>query len=505
MALAIAAGGVILLAGIMTPEEYGVYTLALVPASFFNLFIDWGINQALPRFLVLSRTHRDNDQTRQLIWAGLLVKVSAGVMLSIIIYAFADILAIRLLDRPQTADFIRLSALGMMAQPLYETTLAIFTGLEYMSQRSLLAVTQASVKALAALILLTLNLSVAGAILGHVSSYFTAAFVGVVYTVSIQSLTQAHVGLRQIQKNAYAMIHFGFPVFLGFLINTVVIQARLILLPWFVSNEAIGNYQVASNLATLLITIGEAFNIILYPIFSKVKYFTNPALGQRTYHKAIRYSSLITVPLTLLLITVAQPMITTLYGNQYPSAPASFILLSLPSLLVSFGIFSFTPFLNSQNDTRNVFLILVVRAAVALILAPLSLQRGGIPGFIISYLIAHVSSTLLVNIQLRRRYNLVHDYRHATKLYASALVAALTAYLSIYLLGNTLSVVKVMTGTGTFLATFCVLAPLVGTLNATDLDELNEMLGDLKLVKPLIRGVLAFEARLISLLKRCPP
>ncbi|MEJ5328343.1 MAG: oligosaccharide flippase family protein [Candidatus Bathyarchaeia archaeon] len=46
----IMAAGTIILARLMTPEEYGLYSIALVPTYMAVLFREWGVNSAITKY-----------------------------------------------------------------------------------------------------------------------------------------------------------------------------------------------------------------------------------------------------------------------------------------------------------------------------------------------------------------------------------------------------------------------------------------------------------------------
>ena len=120
-ALIIGAVGVLLLARVLPPEEYGLYTIALVPSTFFVLLVDWGIDAALPRFLVQRRVEADPDALRAFVWAGLLFKWLLSMGLAVVLVFVAAPLATQVLNRPETALLIQASALVVVGQPLYQT------------------------------------------------------------------------------------------------------------------------------------------------------------------------------------------------------------------------------------------------------------------------------------------------------------------------------------------------------------------------------------------------
>lgn len=47
----IAAVGAIIVIRLLSPTEYGLYTIAGIPASMLLLFGDWGLNSALTKFI----------------------------------------------------------------------------------------------------------------------------------------------------------------------------------------------------------------------------------------------------------------------------------------------------------------------------------------------------------------------------------------------------------------------------------------------------------------------
>lgn len=65
LSILIASLGAIILISLLSPTEYGLYTIATIPTSLMVLFGDWGINTALTRFIAqyraekgMSRLHR---------------------------------------------------------------------------------------------------------------------------------------------------------------------------------------------------------------------------------------------------------------------------------------------------------------------------------------------------------------------------------------------------------------------------------------------------------------
>lgn len=100
-----------------------------------------------------------------------------------------------------------------------------------MAYRSTLAVVQATIKAVVALLLVLLGLGVAGAIGGHVMGALVAAALGVGLTWRVAGPPYSLRRLPSLWPPAARMIRFGLSLFAGGLVTSIVSQVRPILLP----------------------------------------------------------------------------------------------------------------------------------------------------------------------------------------------------------------------------------------------------------------------------------
>jgi O-antigen/teichoic acid export membrane protein len=501
-ALIIGAVGVLLLARVLSPAEYGKYTIALIPSAFFILLVDWGINAALPRFLVHRRVNSDPDALRALVWSGLLVKWLISMGLAVVLVLVAAPIATQVLNRPDTGLLIQASALVVVGQPLYQTAFAIFAGYERMFFRSTLAVVQATIKATVSIILVLMGLGVAGAIGGHVMGALIAAALGIGLTWHIAGAPYSLRQLPELWPSTLQLIRFGLPLFAGGLVTSLVAQTRLILLPWYVADAVIGNFQVALYFTQLIGSITTALGVALYPTFSQYSFTQKPGSTRQAYRTAVRYSALLVLPATLLLITVAVPMIRTLYATQYPDAPGFFVLLAAPALLTGFGLYAFPAWLNSQGDTRSVFLIQVLQSSISITLAPLGLVLDGMRGYLLSLVMSQGAAVLYAITHLQRRYQLERVFPHTLRvLLAAGLAAAVTAVV-LWAAAGLASALQLMGGALLYLVVILTVAPLVGAITGQDVDALTTMFGQQRVVGRVVWLILRWETIVLQQMQR---
>ena len=62
----------IILARLMSPEEYGLYSVALIPSYMIILFRDWGVNSAVIKYSATLKAQNKQEDLRETIKAGIL-------------------------------------------------------------------------------------------------------------------------------------------------------------------------------------------------------------------------------------------------------------------------------------------------------------------------------------------------------------------------------------------------------------------------------------------------
>lgn len=139
--------GAVLVARLLTPQEYGVYGLSFVLPGIFLMFSNWGISEALTRFLARYQAEGRWDDIRRMTRTGLLFNGSVAFILSLAMYASADPLAAMALARPELGDLVRLTSALVIVHTVFTAASSVFFGLERMDLMAAMMVTQSIIKA----------------------------------------------------------------------------------------------------------------------------------------------------------------------------------------------------------------------------------------------------------------------------------------------------------------------------------------------------------------------
>ncbi|MHA2052973.1 MAG: oligosaccharide flippase family protein [Candidatus Hodarchaeales archaeon] len=494
--------GAIIVARMLTPSEYGLFTITLILPSFFTLFTSFGTTQALTRFIARYNSEESFENIIGLIRAGYIFNFLTGTFLSFLLYAFSDNLATFILKRPELGSYLRIASLLVLFQAIYVTGLSIFTGHEKMTLRASVNIIQSVIKGTVSPLLVLFGYGVNGVVVGHTLSIIIAAIIGLILILNLNRKTQYKKIPFNIINNINLMIGFGFPIFIGNIIVGIASQFRGFLLTWFVSDEVIGNFGIASWFNILIGVITMSIGVTFLPAFSKVNVNQAPEKSRELFQGSIRYSSLFLIPLITLLMVSSKPVIYTIFGGKYPLAPSFLIFLLVPSLFCGLGSLSISSFLTSQEETRVAMVINSVGALLTIILSSVFMWLWDIEGMLISFILSGLVQNLLGLYIIKNRYGIGLNLSHTGRTVLSSLIAGVISLGVHWVLPLQMPFQDLIVSLVVFISTFLILAPILGAIEIKDINILDSMLFTIRVLYPIARRILDFEKWLLNIGER---
>ncbi len=497
VALLFSAIGVILVARMLSPSEFGLLSIILVLPGMFSLFSDWGVNQALIRYIAHYRSIGKVEDIKDLVMAGVLFKFLIGGILSLFLFLFGNFFAVFLIKRPEVGGFIRLASLFVLSQSMYSTAISIFAGFEKMNYRAAINVIQSVVKGVVSPLLVYLGFGVSGVVIGHVLSFFVGAFIGLISTHSLFNLSM-NLQNKRVKENLLLLLMFGLPLFFGNIFLGIALQIRWFLLSWFVSAETIGNYSIASWFIIAVSVFTASIGVNLFPTFSKYAFKDEPKKVKEIFRGSVRYASIFLIPLISLLILISKPLIFTIFSGKFPQAPLLLSLRLMPTLFVGIGSLSIFGFLNSQGDTRVSSRIIIISSIISVLLSIIFIYLWSVIGLVVSILLSSFIQNLLGLIVIRRKYDIGPDLSHTFKTLMCSFISGVVTYGFLYIF-KSLSIVDLFFSVVIFLMSYLLIAPFIGAIEAIDVQNLDLMFKELKMIYPFAKLVLDFEGRILRL------
>ena len=497
---AIMAVGAIILARIIAPAEYGLYSVALIPSYMVILFRDWGINSAITRFTASLRAQRSEGKTYGIIKAGLIFEMATGFFLSLILISLSGFIASTVFNRPESAPLIAIASVTVFAGALQTVAQSTFVGFERMELSSLTNVCQAIVKSIAAPFLVLMGFGALGATLGYTISFVASATIAliVLYLTIIRRIKRENPGDLNTAKTLREMLRYGIPLSISSIISGFLIQFYAFIMAIYCVDIAIGNYQIATQFATILTFFTIPISTVLFPAFSKINPQNENGLLQTVFASSIKYTSLILVPATIGLMILSEPLVSTLFGEKWTQAPFFLALYVVNNLFVIFGSLILGSLLAGIGETKMQMKLSLITLAIGIPMSLILVPSMRIVGLILTTIIAGKPSLAIGIYWIRRKYNVKIDIDSSIRILTASAIAATASLLAINLTAYT-DWIELTIGTLTFAVTYLLAAPTIRAVNKNDINNLKTMFSGLGAISKLINIPLNFMEKLPNL------
>ena len=514
--------GTLVLGWILSRDQLGLYGVALIPSSMINFFRDWGVNSAMTKQIASLRAAGKESEIRDVIVSGTVFEVISGAVLSALCFSVADLLA-GFLRMPDASLPIAVMSLSIFAGAVLSAATNIFIGFERMKLNSLTTILQAATKTAIGPLLVILGFGVLGAIIGATVSLVIAAAVGItiVYIALFRPLSKVKTGRREIGKILRPMLSYGVPLTIA---NTVIGVSPLLftfLMAPIAGTSLMGDYYAASYFTVLLTFFTIPISTALFPAFAKVNVATEPDLLKTVFASSVKYTSVLVVPATMIVMALSGPMISTLWLGKFPYAPLFLSLIVVINLYVVFGSLSLGSLMTGIGVTSQLMLqslvslaasvpLVIILVAFSGVLSPL---LGAIIG-ILGILLSSLPGTVWGLFWVWRRYRVKADFRVAVKILATSSIAAVASYLTASLVQVNLvlfgfsvwttTVASLFLGFVVFMVLYLGLAPIAGAINQVDVNNMRMMFGGSGIVSKILELPFRFMERSLKIRRTRP-
>jgi O-antigen/teichoic acid export membrane protein len=467
--------GTIIIARVLGPEEYGLYSLALVVPSILAHLVDLGINRTLTRFSAKFRVEGKEEAVPSIIRSGIVFKSIISILVFILCFNLADVFAVHLLQRPELTAAIRIALLLVPARALLTATDSAFIGLDKTHYYTLTTNVRAILDTVLTSFLVVLGIGLIGGLIGRVASVAVASLLGSLLLIKyIRSLKES--SSHNFADNLQLILRYGFPLYLTILLNFFIGQYRTVVLAFFASDFEIGNFQVTTNFSRILTIMSFPLGILL-PAFSKLS--TKSTDRKKLFDHSVKYTTLLLVPVTVFITCASEEIVHTLYGPSYALAPVYLSLHILTVLFRDLGTNVFAQILNGLGATKNIFIANLIALGALIPLAPTLIMFIGVPGLIIANIISRFSSIVYMFYTLHTKFDLRVKSQSILKICAVSFFSVIPP-LIFFRFSFFPDLINLLLGGVLYLFTLLTLIPLTKTLSTEDIQNLRGMLKNLR-------------------------
>ena len=483
----ILAVGTIIVGIFILESEYGLYAIALIPATTLLLFQDWGTGAALIKYCASLRAANKEDDLRKTIIAGLTFSVATGIALTVLSLLTASLIASTIFSKPASAYMITIASITILFTALLTVAQSIFIGFERMKLSTITTICQATTHGLLSPLLVYLGYGALGAVVGFTVSYVASGIIAVtmLYFTIFRKLKPERICKADILQTLRPMLKYGIPLAIAAIISGGLAQFYSFMMAAFVDAAMIGNYRIATNFAVLLTFFVVPISTVLFPAFSKLNPRNERQLLKTVFAASVKYTALFLAPATMAMMVLSQPIISTIYGDKWLSAPfflTLYVIINVPMLL---GTLSMSSLLSALGETRMLMKLNILTLCIGVPLAFLLIPSLGIPGLIIVSIVAGIPSIITGLYWTWKHYEAKAELQNSAKIFLASALAATTTYLFLNIF-TAAAWITLTIGAILFLSIYLLTAPLIGAINQTDISNLRAMFSGLGVISKLL-------------------
>jgi len=496
----ISAVGTIAITYILGAEKYGLYSIALIAPTLIATFRDWGVNSAMVKYSAQYNAE-NNAKIRSIFFSGLVFEIVLGLSLSLFSFGLSPLLALSL-HRPQIVSLIQIASFFILTGGLVNAATAAFTGMEIMHLYSFMLIIQSIAKTALIVALVLLGFGTLGAVTGFTAGTLIAGLAGTILMWTMyKTLPKSTNSKLEVMATIKTMLKYGLPVSIGAILTGFLTTFYSYILAIYVTNNAtIGNYTLAVNFSVLITFFATPVTTMLFPAFSKIDYKKDSETLKNVFQYSVKYASLIVLPVTAIVIALAQPGIGTIYQNRYAEAPLFLALLSITYLYTAFGNLSLSNLLNGQGYTAYNMKLSLLTVAIGFPVSFLLVSRFGVIGLIAATLTVSLPSLFIGLRFIKNHFGVSVDWVSSAKILFSSIITAILTYALISQLAFS-NPIRLVIGIIAFVVIFIAATMGTRTINRADLNNLREIINVLGPLRKPLRFLLNLIEKLMTIFR----
>lgn len=422
----ILAFGMMFVARLLGDVQYGIFNVAQSVVQIAFLIIYLGVQPALVKYIAQFRHERKFGHVKVMIEAGLILCLSASIVMTLIVYSLSGFIANNLYNMPEQEIYIKYLSLGIIGQALIWVSMGVTTGFERMEMRSSINIAYSIIKSIASPILVFIGLGTLGAVLGHAIPLTFGGLLGLFMIFLLyRRLPQTDDTLSHPEA-IKLILSYGWPIYLSSMLGGALPHFYTTLLGLWADFRLIGNYSAALNFSVLLSFVTMPIGTTIFPLFSKLDN-SDGDLGF-LYSNSVKYSTLFGYPIVFTIMALADQFITIIYQDRFIYSAHFLRLYMLSFVFIGIGSVCNVPLLSSQLKTATIFHTTLVRFAVAIPLSLILISRHHVIGLLVTLFFTSGFNTLLNYQAIRKFFAFNIDYTFLVKILNISFVSYGTVY-----------------------------------------------------------------------------
>jgi len=320
----------VVVARILQPEQFGLFSFTLVVMGFFAIFVDPGVSMTIIKFASESMERGENSKVRYFLRFLFRFKISLTILIGIFIAAFSSQISAYVFGKPDQGFFIVLAAVVLISNSLYDYASNALISFKNFRVMTALRIAERVFRISFVVLLVLIGLGAAGAALGVAAGFLAVGMVGVFWIrVKYRNVFVANGS----PLNKAPLLAFGMWAFAGTTITSIYMQLDSLMISMLRPVQDVGFYSIASSWVSLIIYIIPISSIVMYPYFSGL----GGSKSSEALRRSVKYMMIFVMPVAFLMSAFSASIISLFYTESFLPAASPLSLLSFVSIPLVFG------------------------------------------------------------------------------------------------------------------------------------------------------------------------
>ena len=289
----------IILARLLSPEDYGTIAMPLVFLAIAQCIIDSGFSTALIR---------KPDLTEDDLSTAFYFNIVVGVVCYLLLFFTSPLIA-DFYNTPILADLLKVTALATLFNPLCAVQQAILTRKIDFKTQAVVSLSGAIVSGMAGLVMAFNGFGVWSLVCQQVGGY-------AIRTILLWVLGKWKPKRRWSWESFHYLWGFGSKILGSGLLDTIYNNIYPIVIGKFFSANDLGNYTRAQQFSTLPSSnVTGVLQRVTFPVLSSIQ--NEDERLAKNYRKILKLSAFLIFPMMLMLSAIADPLVRVLLTDKW--------------------------------------------------------------------------------------------------------------------------------------------------------------------------------------------
>ncbi len=461
----------IVIARMLGPEQYGVYTLVVWVMLVAGMFVNLGFTTTTSKYLSEFKGKNAEDHVVGTVNFVLKLEIILGLIVTAVVMATSPYLA-GLFSQGEYKHLFLIAAIGIFPTAIFDICSYVFIGLQQF--KSLALATFAT--SMLAVVLIPVALMLGFGLTGLIIINLLVAFIGLIYVlfllkkeVPLKAFVQAKLKSDVAAKITKYNIYILGIIFFDFVVNQ---RTEIFFLGYFRTPQEVAYYSVAFGLASAAMTIlpGSLTNVLM-PIMSEAYGKNDESKLKKLFLESTRYLMILAVPITIGGIALAAPIMNVVYGLDYAQAIPALMCLFIPACAMSIGTGGSS--LQYGIERQGFILKLgIVLAVINIVLDLCLIPRYGVMGAVLANSAAQITGITISQIFTCKLLKVRWPAIHFVKVVIASAAMIPFILLAKFVLGDILSL---MFGFIAGIVAYAVSVILIKAVNREDVTAMEQL------------------------------